>query len=140
MRLKHLASILFLCSPWAAAANYDCSAVSETTPESFDSIRESYGSFAMDLFMEVKDGSPNVFLSPYSVSTALGMTYAGAAGQTAAEMKQALQLTLEDKEAHQAMGSLRQNWRMSFPNSTRSRSPSHIRKCGRATPPAIRAM
>jgi serpin B len=109
MRLKHLVPILFLGSPWAVAANFDCSSPSETTPESFDSIRESYGSFAMDLFMEVKDENSNVFLSPYSVSTALGMTYAGAAGQTAAEMKKTLQLTLENKEAHQAMGTLRQN-------------------------------
>jgi len=39
--------------------------------------------FALDLYAEVK-GKGNVFFSPYSISTALAMTYAGAAGRTVA--------------------------------------------------------
>jgi len=48
--------------------------------------------FAMKLFSEVcsSDRSDNVFLSPYSISSALGMTYTGASGKTASEMADVL--------------------------------------------------
>ena len=42
------------------------------------------------LYKETSDGNKNLFLSPYSISTALAMVYAGAKGETAKEMEQAL--------------------------------------------------
>jgi serpin B len=49
--------------------------------------------FAFDLMTELVQEAPqaNTFISPYSVSSALEMMAAGAAGQTAAEMQQVLQ-------------------------------------------------
>src|SRR5258708_7664821 len=44
-----------------------------------------------------KDG--NLFFSPYSISNALGMTYAGAKGNTAAEMKATLRFHLPRRTA-----------------------------------------
>jgi len=43
--------------------------------------------FALDLYKQLKeDKSDNLFFSPYSLSTALAMTYAGAKGETAKQM------------------------------------------------------
>ena len=52
--------------------------------------------FAIDLYREVCEGSEadNVFFSPFSISSALGMTYTGAKDQTAAEMAEVLHFSL----------------------------------------------
>jgi serpin B len=46
--------------------------------------------FALDLYQTLKAQPGNLFISPYSISTALAMTYAGARGQTATEMASVL--------------------------------------------------
>ena len=51
-------------------------------------------SFTLDLFKTVRSDSANVVLSPYSISTALAMTYAGANGVTAAQMANVLHFTI----------------------------------------------
>lgn len=52
--------------------------------------------FAFDLFSEVcsMQGDGNVFLSPFSISMALGMTWNGASGETAQEMASVLHFIL----------------------------------------------
>jgi serpin B len=66
-----------------------------------DTLANGEASFAVDIFHAVgKAESGNVFLSPHSISIALGMTYAGARGDTAAEMKKALHLDLPEDRVH----------------------------------------
>ncbi|MFQ5966676.1 MAG: serpin family protein [Acidimicrobiia bacterium] len=55
--------------------------------------------FALELYGAVRD-ELNVFLSPYSAAEALTMTYAGAHGETASEMREILQLGLTDDRVH----------------------------------------
>jgi serpin B len=43
--------------------------------------------FALDFYSELKNQEGNIFFSPYSISTALTMTYEGARGQTADEIQ-----------------------------------------------------
>lgn len=43
--------------------------------------------FAFELYGQYKDASDNIFFSPYSISSALEMTYEGARGKTASEMQ-----------------------------------------------------
>ena len=50
--------------------------------------------FALELYGRLRERPGNLFLSPYSISTALAMTYAGARGQTADQMARALHFPL----------------------------------------------
>ena len=55
--------------------------------------------FALKLYDQLNDEKGNLFLSPYSISTALAMTYAGARGETETEMAKALEFpSFPDKE------------------------------------------
>jgi serine protease inhibitor len=62
--------------------------------------------FALDLYAHLAAEKGNLFFSPYSVSTALAMTYAGARAQTATEMAQTLHFTLKQQELHPAFARL----------------------------------
>ena len=46
--------------------------------------------FALDLYQQVKEMKGNLFFSPYSISMALSMVYAGARGNTKTQMAQTL--------------------------------------------------
>ena len=52
----------------------------ETTEQKI--IVEGNNKFAFELYGELRAGKGNLFFSPYSISTALAMTYVGARGQT----------------------------------------------------------
>ena len=76
--------------------------------------------FALKLYRELNDGSGNLFFSPYSISTAMAMTWGGARGETASQMAGALEFTLKpDKEGgplgrerlHIAFGELQRSLR-----------------------------
>ena len=58
--------------------------------------------FAFDLYAGLRRREGNVFISPYSISTALGMTYAGARGPTATEMATVLRFPVTGDRLHEA--------------------------------------
>jgi serpin B len=62
--------------------------------------------FAFDLYAHLAGEKGNLFFSPYSISTALAMTYAGAREQTATEMAQTLHFPLNQQELHPAFARL----------------------------------
>jgi serpin B len=62
--------------------------------------------FALDLYAKVRSGQNNLFFSPFSISTALAMTYAGARGKTASQMAQTLRLGQEGQPLHRTFGAL----------------------------------
>ena len=70
------------------------------------SLAAEQRAFALDFYQAVRGQDGNLFFSPYSLSTALAMTYAGAAGSTAAQMKDVLHFNLPDEQLHPAFNAL----------------------------------
>jgi serpin B len=62
--------------------------------------------FAFDLFQAVRQQEGNLVYSPYSISLAFAMTYAGARDLTAAQMAQVLHISLSDADFHPAFNAL----------------------------------
>jgi serpin B len=63
--------------------------------------------FAIDLYKKLSSAcSGNVFFSPYSISIAFGMTWAGARGQTESEMAAVLHFSLDQTKLHPAFNAL----------------------------------
>lgn len=62
--------------------------------------------FAFDLYGKLREKEGNLFFSPYSISTALGMTYAGARGETAKEMENVLRFPLPQEKLHSAFADI----------------------------------
>jgi len=61
---------------------------------------EDNNRFALDLYSQVKEEDGNLFLSPFSISTALAMTYAGAGGNTETQMADTLHFSLNQERLH----------------------------------------
>jgi serpin B len=62
--------------------------------------------FAIDLYAQLRGREGNLFLSPYSISTAAAMTYAGARGETAEQMAKTMHFTLSQERLHPALAAL----------------------------------
>lgn len=81
---------------------------SETVVPAADEAALSTGNnaFAVDLYRRLREQPGNLFFSPESIATAFGMAYAGARGQTAAQMAQVFHFTLPPEKLQPAMGAL----------------------------------
>ena len=70
--------------------------------------------FALILYGKLKDDQNatapkgNLFFSPYSISTALAMTYGGARGETQKQMADGLHFTLPRQNLYSAFGALQE--------------------------------
>jgi serpin B len=75
--------------------------------EDLKALVQGTNEFAFDLYHELaKKDQGNIVFSPYSIATALAMTYAGARGKTAEEMAKVLHFTLPQERLHPASGDL----------------------------------
>jgi serpin B len=75
-------------------------------------IVEGGNQFALDLYRQLRAQEGNLFFSPSSISIALAMTYAGAAGETAAEMARTLHFPAPRGQLHDGMHALLASWSM----------------------------
>ncbi len=95
-----------------AAATLGCGtkankSLQTTTPMTETAIAENNNHFAFDIFNKINTGKdPNVVISPFSISTALAMTYAGAAGETAEQMAKTLHFHPDQNVFHPSFS----NW------------------------------
>ncbi len=71
-------------------------------PGDLASLAAGNAAFAFDLYGALRDKDGNLFFSPYSISVALAMTHAGAAGETARQMAQTMHFTLPADRLHSA--------------------------------------
>jgi serpin B len=62
--------------------------------------------FALDLYRNLRATEGNLFFSPYSISAALAMTYAGARADTQTQMAHALHFLPDQKQLHPAFALL----------------------------------
>jgi serpin B len=75
-----------------------------------ESVAPSINAFALDLYGELlKESDGNVLFSPFSISTALAMTWAGAGGKTAEEMAATLHFAGEPEKTHRGFHLLTEN-------------------------------
>jgi len=73
----------------------------EARAEDVKAVARGNNAFALDLYRALPPGDGgNLFFSPLSVSTALGMTYAGAKGDTAKDMAKTLRYPFEGDRLH----------------------------------------
>jgi serpin B len=68
-----------------------------------EELAESDNQFAFDLYSRYAPTDGNIFFSPYSLSSALGMTFEGARGNTAEEMRAVLHLSGDDSARRAAV-------------------------------------
>ncbi len=85
--MKAIKCILILAIAMATSA--DCKPMEQSTAN--EDMNKEYvvkgnNEFAFDLYARLCSKEGNLFFSPYSISTALAMTYAGARGQTETQM------------------------------------------------------
>ena len=77
-----------------------------TDSELTDLVRGN-NDFAFNLYQKLREGeSGNLFYSPYSISLALAMTYAGAKSETERQMSNALHFILSQDKLHPAFNAL----------------------------------
>jgi serpin B len=62
--------------------------------------------FALDMYQKVRSTEGNIFFSPYSISTAFAMTYAGARNTTQNQMASVLHFSLDQCQLHPAFSEL----------------------------------
>jgi serpin B len=62
--------------------------------------------FALDLYNRLRGEEGNLFFSPYSISTALAMTYTGARGETAEQMAKVLHFGVSANEVPSAFATV----------------------------------
>jgi|SaaInlStandDraft_4_1057021.scaffolds.fasta_scaffold00073_24 serpin B len=78
----------------------------QVIPEDFDSVVDGNNQFAVDMYNKLKNDGDNVFFSPYSISSALAMTYEGANGETAEEMRNVLHFPEDGVELRSSFAQL----------------------------------
>lgn len=77
----------------------------EVNEEALQSLVDGGNTFAFDTFHQLRQGEGDLFFSPFSISQALGMTFAGARNDTEAQMQTVMHFDL-GQEIHPAMNRL----------------------------------
>jgi len=99
-------------TPTAQSGNLTGKLAYETAPQfkedELKQIVESNNDFSRAIFVHQAETKENLVISPYSLYQALSMLYAGAAGETASEMRLAMRLPWEDARVHRLVNALNQ--------------------------------
>ena len=77
-------------------------------PAELKPVVDGNDAFALELYAKLKNTDGNLFLSPYSISSALAMAYGGARGNTEKQMSTTLHFPGDQNRFHSAMAKIRQ--------------------------------
>jgi serpin B len=101
---------ILACSPGrtshAGDSNDGETGVADSASASALSLARSANLLAGDLYGRLRREPGNLIFSPFSISAAVGLAYAGSAGQTREEMHSVLQLSADDAQAYAGYRSL----------------------------------
>jgi serpin B len=81
-------------------------ASSDASAREIQALVAGNNAFALDLYQAIRASEENLLYSPYSISQALAMLYAGAQGETAQQMAKTLHFTLPQERLHGAFNAL----------------------------------
>jgi len=108
--LAAIAVLISACNPAVSLATAGSDLPRETNPQfSAEVLRllvEGNNAFAWNLYQSVRSEGGNLILSPYSISLALAMTYAGARGETESQMATVLRYPLGQSSTHISFNAL----------------------------------
>lgn len=75
-----------------------------------DALARAHNALGADLYGKLRGDADNFVISPASIGFALGMTYLGARGETAAQMKKAMHVTLAPAALEKAHAQVLYGW------------------------------
>ena len=106
-----LASMFLSACGTAPSANLAKSSLARDTNPSvpatdLSNLVNGNNTFAINLYEALRSQDGNLVFSPYSISLALAMTYAGARNDTESQMAQTMQFTLPQAQLHPAFNAL----------------------------------
>src|SRR4051812_304801 len=82
-------------------------------PDALSRLARSSNAFAADLWSRIRETEGNLAVSPASITLALAMTWGGARGETAGQMKHVLHFEGTAEEVMASAGRLLQAWNTS---------------------------
>jgi serpin B len=94
---------------------------------------QSVNALGFELLTKSGESQANALLSPYSIQSALAMTFAGAAGETRAEMGRVLHYTGDEGELHRSFAAL-QRALDEVQRTTAERASNALRRGGPSEP------
>jgi serpin B len=106
MRLNRVTRIAKLMKllPWAILLSAAPMFAADATAPAANAIN----ALGIELLQRSAKPGANALLSPYSIQSALAMTYAGAEGETRVEMQKVLHYPADDAEVHRSFAALRE--------------------------------
>ena len=92
-------SVMLLITSFCSLVGADEQAIERT-------LVQDNSSFALDLYQKLLSYEGNIFFSPFIISTAFAMTYAGARGETEMQMAKAMYFSFSHDKLHPAFSNL----------------------------------
>jgi serpin B len=90
------------CAQSVVASSKDRITSPDVNTMDLATLSDGNNAFAIDLYHALKKNAGNFFYSPYSISSALAMAYAGARGETEKQIAETLNFTLPQEKLHPA--------------------------------------
>ena len=128
--LAVLSMILSACSPASSGKTAQSNQRREARPSApqgdIQAVVDGDNAFAFDLYHSLRSQNGNLILSPFSISLALAMPYAGARGETESQMAQTLHFTLPQSQLHPAFNALDLTLEQKPANSNKDQEPMQL--------------
>lgn len=135
MKLYKIIASLVIASMLLAACGNATGSIAEsslrreqnpsTTEADLKSLVDGNNTFALNIYNSLRSENGNLILSPFSISLALAMTYAGARGETESQMAQALHFAPQE-QLHPAFNSLDQTLTKQTINLDKDQEPLQL--------------